>query len=143
MGLDINCQAEKNSSCVMFIKFNLIKFINNKFLNLHKKTWSCLRQKKMYFCLFLFNCVFPLEHVFMRSAENQISSRKYLLDLIKRRSSMEYEVYQRNMSQKQGLILTDDLYESIRAELWLVYQIPQNNHFWQIIVFCFCFSTFH
>ena len=79
----------------------------------------------------------------MRSAENQISSRKYLLDLIKRRSSMEYKVYQRNMSQKQGLILTDDLYESIRAELWLVYQIPQNNHFWQIIVFCFCFSTFH
>ena len=45
------------------------------------------------------------------------------------------------MSQKQGLILTDDLYESIRAELWLVYQIPENNHFWQIIVFCF--STFH
>lgn len=75
------CLAEKNS-CVMFIKFNLIKFINNKFLNLHKKTWSRLRQKKMYFCLFLFNCVFPLEHVFMRSAENQISSRKCLLDLI-------------------------------------------------------------
>ena len=47
------------------------------------------------------------------------------------------------MSQIHGLILTDDLYESIWAELWLVYQIAENNHFWQIIVFCCFFSTFH
>ena len=53
MGLDINCQAEKNSSCVMFIKFNLIKFINNKFLNLHKKNMELPETKENVF-LFVF-----------------------------------------------------------------------------------------
>ena len=56
-----------------------------------------LRQVKIYFCLFLFHCLFPLEYVFTHAVE--IKFQTYLLELIKRIS----EVHQRNMLRERAL----------------------------------------
>ena len=41
-----------------------------------------LRQLKMYFCFFLFHCLFLMEYVLTYAVGNQFSNRKYLLELI-------------------------------------------------------------
>ena len=58
-----------------------------------------LTQVKMHFYFFLFHCLFPVEYIFTNVVESQISNRKYLLGLIKRRA----KVYQTNMSREHCL----------------------------------------
>ena len=47
---------------------------------------QCLRQVKLCFALFLFHCLFPLGKQICDAERNQRSNRKYILELIKRRS---------------------------------------------------------
>ena len=69
-----------------------------------------------------------MEFVFAYVVGNQFSKRKYLLELIKGRS----KVHQKNMWQERGLNFDQwktfsENHEPIRAWLWLVYEIGENN----------------
>ena len=66
---------------------------------------------KIYFYLFLFHRLFPLEYIFTYAVGNQISDRKYLLELIKRRP----KVHKKDVPWERGLNF--DQYKTISKNM--------------------------